>query len=275
MLFWCCLKYFYWSPTHDDVMWRSETWRWKTSLPSWGPIVNGLSLISVSQNVQLRWLEENVQPHLHRVCGSLYYHAPGDPPLLVGFKYNFFFASLTGCSFDSSPWMEFCWKDECCCKEPGIELLSLFPGSFTPRWCTPWPSTNPSLGSTSSMGWCVCSRFCRSSGLRSSCEWLSNSYQAMYKAPLFLSPSNVYHENSPCANNVFFIVSFRGRTLSKMSVVTKRRPSQTMKAKNWGKNPKMATCRMATSPLTTTTGKGSDRTLVGCVMTGTMVWPLT
>lgn len=93
--------------------------------------------------------------------------------------------------------------------------LCLFPGSFTPRWFTPWPSTNPSLGSTSSMGWCVCYRFCRSSGLRSSCGWLSNSCQAMYKAPLlnFLSPSNLYHDNSPCANNVFFFFFFPGQDI--------------------------------------------------------------
>lgn len=157
------------------------------------------------------------------------------------------------------------------------DLFVLFPGSFTRRWCTPWPSTNPSLGSTSSMGWCVCYRFCRSSGLGSSCEWLSNSCQAMYKAPLlyFLSPWNLYLENSPCANCVFFFFFSLGRTLSRMSVATKRRPSQMMKVKTWGKNPKMATCRTATPPLTTTTRKGTDWTLISGVMTGAMARPLT
>lgn len=74
---------------------RSETWTRKTSPPSSGQVVKKLffffSLISVSQNVQLCGLEENVQLHLHRVCGSLHCHAPCDPPLLVCFKYNFFF----------------------------------------------------------------------------------------------------------------------------------------------------------------------------------------
>ncbi|CAG10817.1 unnamed protein product, partial [Tetraodon nigroviridis] len=55
-------------------------------------------------------------------------------------------------------------------------------------------------------------------------------------------------------------------TSSKMSAVTKRRPSQTTKAKTCGKNPKMATCGTATPPLTTTTRKGTDWTLMGCVV---------
>lgn len=66
-----------------------------------------------------------------------------------------------------------------------------------------------------------------------------------------------------------------GRTSSKTNVVTKRRRSQMMKVKKSGKNPKTATCRMATRPLTTTTGKGTDYTLIVCVTTGTNVWPLT
>lgn len=87
-----------------------------------------------------------------------------------------------------------------------------------------------------------------------------------------LPPLSLDVENSPCANSVFVCVV--GRTSSRMSVATKRRRSRTMTPKNWGKNPKTATCRMATPPSTTTTGSGSDWTRTGCVMTDAMVWPL-
>lgn len=69
---------------HDDAKIRNLIT--KPSLPSRGGVVKKfLSLISVSQNVQLRGLEEDVQLHLHNVCSCLHYHAPGHPPLLVCF----------------------------------------------------------------------------------------------------------------------------------------------------------------------------------------------
>lgn len=91
-------------------------------------------------------------------------------------KHNRHIVSSPGCSQ---------WAFECDCRWLWLDsLFCLCPGSHIRHGCTPWPSTPPSSASTSSTAWCLCCRFCTSSGLHWFCEWSSNSCQEMYVATL-------------------------------------------------------------------------------------------
>lgn len=209
---------------------------------------------SVGQNVQLRRLEENVQLHLHRVCGSLHCHAPRHPPLLVCLMfYCFFSISIV------IPKLHLCVS-----LGAGLNV-HLFSRIIHTTLVYPLTLYQPFFGFYFFNGlMCllqVLQIFWAGLILRMVVKFLPGNVKKE-----ILYPLNLYFENSPRANELFFFFLFRGRTSSKMSAVTKRRPSQTTKAKTCGKNPKMATCGTATPPLTTTTRKGTDWTLMGCVV---------
>ena len=71
------------------MMLRSKHCTPGTGLTSSGELMEVLHsdlpvfVIPVSQNVQLRRLEENMQLHLYPVCRCLHHHPPRNSPLLV------------------------------------------------------------------------------------------------------------------------------------------------------------------------------------------------
>lgn len=96
---------------------------------------------SVCQDVQLCWLEEHVQQHLHCLRCCLHCHPPGYPALLVSVgagegvgKLRHGMGIPTGCGRPV----------------PAVTEVILLPGSCTAQWFIHWISTLPSSATTSS-----------------------------------------------------------------------------------------------------------------------------